>query len=172
MTLVHGADSTIFISGTASITHSETRHIGDAVGQTHETLDNISALISEENHARHGLPGRGTTLEGLGVIRVYVKNASDYADIRAVCQKRLGSLPMTFVVADVCRPDLLVEIEGIAFASLAAGVQSPLPQEQPRRFQVESSDRKDLLSSPWRGHVPSCPDGCPERLVCPHAVLK
>ena len=48
---------TIFISGTASITDSETRHIDDAAAQTDETLNNIEALIGEENLGRHGLPG-------------------------------------------------------------------------------------------------------------------
>jgi hypothetical protein len=33
-----------------------------------------------------------------------------------VCQARLGEVPVLYTVADVCRPDLLVEIEGIAFA--------------------------------------------------------
>ena len=49
MALSCGEYATIFISGTASITDSETRHVGDAAAQTHETLDNIAALISEEN---------------------------------------------------------------------------------------------------------------------------
>ena len=64
-----GDYATIFISGTASITSSETQHAGDAAAQTHETLDNIAALISEENLSRHGLPGLGVSLEGLGVVR-------------------------------------------------------------------------------------------------------
>ena len=59
MVLSCGTYTTILISGTASITHSQTRHVGDAVKQTEETLDNIAALIAEENLARHGLPGLG-----------------------------------------------------------------------------------------------------------------
>ena len=59
MALSCGTYATIFISGTASITDSETRHVGDAAAQTDETLDNIAALISEENLCRHGLPGLG-----------------------------------------------------------------------------------------------------------------
>jgi enamine deaminase RidA (YjgF/YER057c/UK114 family) len=116
MALSCGTYATIFISGTASITHSETRHVGDPAAQTHETLDNIAALISEENLAGHGLPGLGATLDGLGLVRVYVKRKSDYETIRAVCEKRLGELPAIYAMADVCRPDLLVEIEGIAFS--------------------------------------------------------
>jgi enamine deaminase RidA (YjgF/YER057c/UK114 family) len=116
MALSCGASTTIFISGTASITNSETRHVGDVVAQTHETLNNIEVLISEENLRRHGLPGLGTSLEGLGLARIYIKRKEDYAKTRAVCEKRLGELPTIYAVADVCRPELLVEIEGIAFS--------------------------------------------------------
>ena len=115
MALACGSHATIFISGTASITHSETRHVGDATTQTHETLDNIEALIAEANLARHGLPGLGMSLANLGLVRVYIKRQQDYARVRAVCQDRLGELPTIYAVADICRPELLVEIEGIAF---------------------------------------------------------
>ncbi len=116
MALSCGNYATIFISGTASITDSETRHLGDAVAQTHETLNNIEALISEQNLQLHGLPELGTTLSGLGLVRVYIKRQADYAGIRAACEQRLGELPTIYAGADVCRPDLLVEIEGIAFS--------------------------------------------------------
>ena len=79
MALSCGQYATIFVSGTASITASETRHVGDAAAQTDETLDNIAALISEENLCRHGLPGLGTALDGLGLVRVYIKRQEDYA---------------------------------------------------------------------------------------------
>ena len=58
MAVIVGEDATLFISGTASITNAETRHLGDVTAQAHEALENITALISEENLARHGLPGR------------------------------------------------------------------------------------------------------------------
>ena len=123
-----GDYATIFISGTASITASETRHPGDVAAQTHETLDNVTALISEENLARHGLPGLGTSLDGLGLVRVYIKRQADYAQVRAVCERRLGELPTVYAVADVCRPELLVEIEGIAFSCKATPTQTIVAQ--------------------------------------------
>jgi enamine deaminase RidA (YjgF/YER057c/UK114 family) len=118
MALSCGRFSTIFVSGTASITDSETQHVGDVAAQTTETLDNIEALIGEENLARHGLPGLGTSLEGLAFARVYIKFPKDHAQVRAICEARLGELPIIYAVADVCRDDLLVEIEGIACANL------------------------------------------------------
>ncbi|MHB1035407.1 MAG: dioxygenase [Pirellulales bacterium] len=118
MALSCGNYATIFISGTASITQSETRHVGDAARQTLETLDNIEALISPANLAAHGLPGLGTTLENLAFVRVYIKRQEDYPAVRAACRQRLGELPAVYALADVCRPELLVEIEGIAFSRL------------------------------------------------------
>jgi hypothetical protein len=38
----------------------------------------------------------------------------------------LGELPTIYAVADVCRPELLVEIEGIAFSH-----KTPTPQPIP-----------------------------------------
>lgn len=116
MALSCGAYATIFISGTASITASETRHIDNIEAQTHETLDNIEALIAEPNLCSHGMPGLGTTMDNLGLVRVYIKRQEDYERCRAVCEARLGELPTIYAVADVCRPELLVEIEGIAFS--------------------------------------------------------
>jgi len=114
-----GTEAMILISGTASITRSETQHTDDARAQTRETLANIEALISEANLSRHGLPGFGAALHHMAVARVYIKRAEDYATVRAVCESRLGQVPVTYTLADVCRPQLLVEIEGIAFARWA-----------------------------------------------------
>jgi enamine deaminase RidA (YjgF/YER057c/UK114 family) len=165
LVLCHGSDATLFISGTASITRSETRHPGDVVAQTHEALENITALISEDNLARHDLPGWGTTLEGLGVARVYVKRREDQAKVRAVCRQRLGEVPATFTVADVCRPDLLVEIEGIAFSRESA-TATPVPRRRCTRIPICAR------ACGGDERAPYCPENCPERLVCPNAVLR
>ena len=108
--------ATVFISGTASITGSETRFIGDVEGQTRQTLENIGALVSADNFESHGLPGFGATLEDLALVRVYIKYQEDYQKTRRVCEAMLGELPTIYAVGDVCRPDLLVEIEGIVFS--------------------------------------------------------
>jgi enamine deaminase RidA (YjgF/YER057c/UK114 family) len=108
--------ATIFISGTASITKSETRYIDDVEGQTRQTLDNIEALISNDNFRRHGMPHLHATLDDLALVRVYVKRKEDFAKARAVCLDRLGEMPIIYAIADVCRPDLLVEIEGVGFS--------------------------------------------------------
>ena len=113
-----GDHLTTWVSGTASIVNSETVHIGDAAGQTEQTLDNIEKLISAENFARQGWADAGATLADLAKIRVYVKHLEDYQKCREVCERRLGQIPAIYAQADVCRPDLLVEIEGVAFSQL------------------------------------------------------
>ncbi|OHB71110.1 MAG: hypothetical protein A2V70_04055 [Planctomycetes bacterium RBG_13_63_9] len=121
MAVIAGQVATMFISGTASITESETRFIGDVEGQTRQTLDNIAALIGEDNLRRHGASGLGASLSDLALLRVYVKRQEDYAKVKAVCEARLGEVPSIYAVADICRPELLVEIEGIAFSRGGVG---------------------------------------------------
>ena len=112
-----GRDAVTFVSGTASIVASETQHVGDVSGQTRQTLDNIETLISEANLRDHGLPGLGATLHDLALVRAYVKRGDDCAQVAAACQERLGLAPTVYTLADVCRPELLVELEAIAFSS-------------------------------------------------------
>jgi enamine deaminase RidA (YjgF/YER057c/UK114 family) len=115
MAVAAGDSATVFVSGTASITDAESRFIGDVAGQTNQTLDNIAALISAENFSNHGAPGLGATLDNLALVRVYIKRQEDFEKTRAVCEARFGERPTIYAVADVCRPELLVEIEGVAY---------------------------------------------------------
>jgi enamine deaminase RidA (YjgF/YER057c/UK114 family) len=116
MAIAMGDSVATLISGTASITASDTRYADNFERQTHQTLDNIEILISPENFQRQGFPGMGATLDDLALVRIYLKRPEDYGQARAICQKRLGKLPAIYVAADICRPELLVEIEGIAFS--------------------------------------------------------
>ncbi|MDR1964827.1 MAG: hypothetical protein LBQ50_13725 [Planctomycetaceae bacterium] len=104
----------IFVSGTASITESESRFPEDPEKQTEQTLDNIAALIDGSNLEKHGISGFSSGLNGLKIVRVYVKRPDEWAAIKSVCNKRLGNIPILYTIADVCRPELLVEIEGFA----------------------------------------------------------
>jgi enamine deaminase RidA (YjgF/YER057c/UK114 family) len=115
MAVVEGDSVATYISGTASITASDTRHENDFERQTLQTLENIEALISRENFRRHGFPDLGATLADLAFARVYVKNPEDSSKVDAILRQKLGTLPTVQVVADICRPELLVEIEAMAF---------------------------------------------------------
>lgn len=113
-----GSHVTTWISGTASIVNAETVHLGDIEKQTDQTLTNIERLIDASNFERLGWSDAGATLDDLAKIRVYVKHHDDYEKCRAVCERRLGRIPAIYAQADVCRPDLLVEIEGVAFSRI------------------------------------------------------
>jgi enamine deaminase RidA (YjgF/YER057c/UK114 family) len=116
MALLLGDYVTTWISGTASIVDSESQHPSDVERQTEQTLDNIERLIAPENFAAHKLKRAGASLQDVAKIRVYLKREADMPKCRAICERRLPGVPAIYAVADVCRPELLVEIEGIAFS--------------------------------------------------------
>jgi chorismate lyase/3-hydroxybenzoate synthase len=102
--------SNLFISGTASIVGHETIHPGDVVAQTRETMINIGALLNEANRV---VGAARYSLEGLQ-LKVYVRNPSDLAAIEATLSQLLKSAAgIVYLQADVCREDLLVEIEAV-----------------------------------------------------------
>ncbi len=124
MAVVTGEWVATFISGTASITASESRHDNSVERQTRQSLDNIEALVASDNFQSHGLDGLRATLDDLVLARVYVKRQEDYGVARAICQARLGELPVIYAVGDICRPELLVEVEGITFSQVGRGPAS------------------------------------------------
>ncbi len=128
MAVATGELVTTFISGTASITASESRHDNSVEQQTHQSLDNIEALIASDSFRHHGLGGLEATLDDLAVARVYVKRQEEYGTVRAICGARLGELPTIYAVGDICRPELLVEVEGIAFSHRQSVADKPRGQ--------------------------------------------
>ncbi len=121
MSLVLGGRVTAWVSGTASIVDSESRHHGDAERQTMQTIDNIERLVSGENFSSHGVTGVNGSLGDFRGIRVYIKRPEDFMRCKAVCESRFGPVPAIYAVADVCRPELLVEIEGVASFTRSRG---------------------------------------------------
>ncbi len=96
-----------FISGTASIDASGTVvHPGDVRRQLARALDNVDALL------RSG----GARLEDMTHFIVYLRDPSDHADVEAHFAERFPEVPRLIVRGAVCRPEWLVEVEGIAIA--------------------------------------------------------
>jgi len=107
----------LFISGTASIVGHRSVHVGDIGAQTRETLTNIQALLAEANRAA---PGAAFTLRSLAC-KVYVRRPFDLPIIQAHLNEVLGRGARTiFLQADICRQDLLIEIEAAGIRPLAA----------------------------------------------------
>ena len=102
----------LLLAGTASIVGEESRHPGNTQAQAAEALRNIEALIV---HAGCSEP---QPLHRLTDARAYVASAEAIdvvdAELRAACAP---SLRLEAAVAQVCRPELLVEIEGVALVS-------------------------------------------------------
>jgi chorismate lyase/3-hydroxybenzoate synthase len=100
----------LFVSGTASIVGHETIHRGDVVAQTRETMVNIGALLEEANRI---VGSSHYSLNDLK-LKVYVRNPSDLPAIEATLSELLNPVAaIVYLQADVCREDLLVEIEAV-----------------------------------------------------------
>ncbi len=105
------SDAVLFISGTASIVGHCTMHPGDVQEQTRETLRNIEAILQAAN-LQAGRPL--FSLSNMSY-RVYVRHSADLAAIREVMRMRIGAgFNAIFLQADVCRQELLIEIEASA----------------------------------------------------------
>lgn len=103
-------DGLVFISGTAAIYGEHSVEIPDAAEQTEITIDNMFELISTQNLQQNGIQKVVETLQP-GYVRVYVKNPEHNEIVETVCKKRFPTAPLLLVHSDVCRPELLVEIE-------------------------------------------------------------
>ena len=90
----------LYIAGTASIVGHETVHKGDIRKQVQETLNNIKALEIQ------------STAESLW--KVYLRHRDDLPVVQQLIEKELEATGrVMYLRADICRADLLVEIEAI-----------------------------------------------------------
>ena len=105
----------LFISGTASIVGHQTLHVGDVAGQTRETLANIAALLEAANGRTRTTPYALPELS----LRASIRHAEDYPSVQAIVEEQVGAdAPVVYVQADICRNDLLVEVEAMASHTL------------------------------------------------------
>lgn len=119
-----GGRLALFISGTASIVGHVSVHPGDVRRQAEESLANIAA-VREVAKATAGRPFPADQL----TYTVYLRHPEDLPAVRAVVEAALGgpdsraSREAVYLRADVCRAELLVEIEAHGFSPVAG---SPL----------------------------------------------
>jgi hypothetical protein len=45
------------------------------------------------------------------LLRVYVNNQDDFTKVRTICKEHFPEVPAVFIESDMCRDNLLVEIE-------------------------------------------------------------
>jgi enamine deaminase RidA (YjgF/YER057c/UK114 family) len=106
MTLAIDGKRTVHISGTASINAAGASiHVGDAELQSLETMMCIAAILEEQ----------GGSLENITSATLFCKNREAWeAWTRVSRLLRIPAFPKVCVMADVCRHDLLVEMEVVA----------------------------------------------------------
>jgi chorismate lyase/3-hydroxybenzoate synthase len=133
--------SHLFIAGTASVVGHASQHIGEPQEQTLEILNNLNALIrhTEDLHGvTHEQRFRSTLL------KVYVRHPSHMSIVRAILkQQQPVHTQVLYLQGEICRSELLVEIEGIlshhgddhTLGPVAPSVSDPQPaisqHEQP-----------------------------------------
>jgi enamine deaminase RidA (YjgF/YER057c/UK114 family) len=112
-TLLHAElEDLLLISGTASIVGHQTLHPSDVVAQTRETLANLHAVIVEANRI---LGEQKFDVQNI-FFRVYIRHAADLSLVRNEMQRTLGdTIKAVFIQADICRRELLMEIEATAW---------------------------------------------------------
>jgi enamine deaminase RidA (YjgF/YER057c/UK114 family) len=108
MIIDHDKVKYIYLSGTASIGEDgKSKYIGDINNQIEKTIDIIKALIKKENlHFCEMIEGT-----------IFIKEPSFADSFVSYCKKNdIKNLPVFITISDVCRDDLLFEIDA-TFAS-------------------------------------------------------
>ena len=103
--LSYGDTFTTFISGTASIDNKgKVLHIGNIHAQTLRMWENVEKLLEEA----------GNDWPDVKQILVYLRNREDYAAVAPMFAEKFPNTPYVILLAPVCRPDWLIEMECIA----------------------------------------------------------
>jgi enamine deaminase RidA (YjgF/YER057c/UK114 family) len=103
----------IFVSGTASVVGHVTRHPDDLKSQIQETITNLGSLLEHISaQYRKDNEGVSPTLTP-EVLKVYVRHAQDLETIQQQITLAYPAVPTVYVAADICRSDLLLEVDGI-----------------------------------------------------------
>jgi chorismate lyase/3-hydroxybenzoate synthase len=99
------------ISGTASVVGHQTHHENQVTDQLRESLRNVQSLLDEG----HRLMGDARAqLDGDGILKVYIRDPADYGRIREALEAEApGDVPRIYLQGDICRENLLTEIDGI-----------------------------------------------------------
>lgn len=99
----------MLVGGTASIRGEESVHLKDLAAQTAETLENLAALVTAAG------AHRPDPLRSFRELRVYYVRPADLEPLRRLLSPAFSHLDnVEWLRADLCRAELLVEIEGVA----------------------------------------------------------
>jgi len=102
----------LFVSGTASVVGFVTLHPYSLSEQITVTLENLDLLLAHVAQQYASAMGDLPLLQA-EVIKIYVRNAADLGEIKMRVEQAYPQVPAVYVAADICRADLLLEIDGI-----------------------------------------------------------
>lgn len=102
----------VYISGTAAIRGEDSLSEVGIAQQTITTLENIEYLISQPNLKKYAI--KSSKEPKIKIFRVYLKADNLLDSAREIISAAYPSLPTMYVLSDVCRDELLIEIEGVA----------------------------------------------------------
>lgn len=108
-------ENLLMLSGTASIVGHQTIHQGDLSAQLEVTLENMRLLIAGGESL--GFPEGAEDWR----IKAYIRHEEDLAAVQRRVEERFPNAQRIYLSADICRPDLLVEIEALCFAGSREG---------------------------------------------------
>jgi chorismate lyase/3-hydroxybenzoate synthase len=106
-----GGRSRLLIGGTASVVGEDSMHVGNVQAQMDETFCNLATLVSA---ACDRVEPPSGALARLQDVRVYLPRAQHGAVVQAAVQSRCPHARVELLSASLCRPELLIEIEGVA----------------------------------------------------------
>ncbi len=113
-TRVEGDDSLLLVGGTASVRGEHSTHLGRLESQLDDTFENLAMLVQEGLGGGDG-GGLAAAWRRFRTLRVYWVEAADLPVIQQrVEQTFVSATEIEYVAAELCRPELLVEIEGVA----------------------------------------------------------
>jgi chorismate lyase / 3-hydroxybenzoate synthase len=104
----------LMISGTASVVGHQTLHAGDLDRQLDEIVTNLEALLAESVR-RLKRPGLASFGSG-SLMRAYVRHGKDWPAVRDRLAEAWPQARVVGLRGDICRSDLLVEIEAVTAA--------------------------------------------------------
>jgi chorismate lyase / 3-hydroxybenzoate synthase len=102
------APDLLMISGTASIVGHASRHKGSVRRQLSEIFTNLDSLLSR---ARAHAPALPPPFSGNTLIKAYLRNSDDLPFVERELRARLPGTPFLVLAGDVCRSDLLIELD-------------------------------------------------------------
>ena len=98
----------LWLSGTASIAGHRSLHPDDLSAQVHETASRIETLVSSVEDDRR--PG----MRSLKALKVFLRHRNTEKELRTILRSAFPEETSYHIVeADICREDLLIEIEGV-----------------------------------------------------------